>query len=383
MKTLKLIWGALFDLVIRFLPFTDKQYKFAFLVHPRDMRDVHRKYPFLRHFPNKVVDKILSFYWPITVSKVTGLKSLIDGKEVSGFVIAIPLTAKAMMENRSLALKRTRQALKLASKKGAKIIGLGGLTSSISKGGLDLINTKNSDIGITTGHAYTAYNVTQNLKKLVSSLSLEVKNLQVAIVGAAGSIGSTSAKILAKDGFRKILLIDLERKKGGFVNLVDELKKSNSEIEITTSHQIKDVFESDFIITATNAPEAVIRASDLKSGAVVVDDAQPSDVSPETLQRADVLVIEAGVVSTPGVHSNFNFNLKNRDDNFCCLAEVLILAANNWRGHYVINRANLELVDKIAKMSFGLGFTLGEFQNFNEKISLTKLNLIKNIVSSR
>ena len=41
--------------------------------------------------------------------------------------------------------------------------------------------------------------------------------------------------------------------------------------------------EAEFIITATNAPEAVVTSEDLKSGAVIIDDAQPSDVSPEDL----------------------------------------------------------------------------------------------------
>jgi predicted amino acid dehydrogenase len=382
MKTIQLIIDALSDLLIHFFPTSKREYGFAFIVHPRDMKDVYRKYPFLRNLPERLIEKILSYYWPITVSKITGLKSLDDKKQIDGYVISIPLTAKKIMENRGLALKKTRQAIKLASKKGAKIVGLGGLTSSISKGGIDLVDNPHK-ISITTGHAYTAYNVTENLRSLSGIFFREINNIQIAIVGAAGSVGSTSAKLLARDGFKKILLVDLERKKGHFTSLINDLKQINPHIEITTSHQIRDISGSDFIITATNAPEAIIRADDVKSGAIIIDDAQPSDVSPETLLRPDVLVVEAGVVSTPGIHSNFNFNLKNRDDNFCCLAEVLILAANKWGEHYVINRASLDLVDKIVGMSSGMGFKLGQFQNFNEVITSSKMKNIKNIISSK
>ena len=111
----------------------------------------------------------MTFYWPVTLSKITGLKSIATGKSLYGFIITIPLTARQMMENRQLALRKIIQGTKLAEKLGARLIGLGGLTSSLSKGGLDLLEKIN--INVTTGHAYTAYNVTQTFLKLVEVLS--------------------------------------------------------------------------------------------------------------------------------------------------------------------------------------------------------------------
>ena len=69
--------------------------------------------------------------------------------------------------------------------------------------------------------------------------------------------------------------------------LIPYLKNLNPNINIEVSHQISAIKKADFIITATNTPEALIKADDLKSGAVVIDDAQPSDVSPEALRRCD------------------------------------------------------------------------------------------------
>lgn len=40
---------------------------------------------------------------PMVVSKITGLKSQIDGKEINGWLIGVPMTAKQMIENRDLA----------------------------------------------------------------------------------------------------------------------------------------------------------------------------------------------------------------------------------------------------------------------------------------
>lgn len=380
MKFVIQIVDAFGDLMTRILPQSrpDNLYRFAFLVHPRSQDDVQRKYPFFKYIPNYLTDVFTQYFWPVTLSKITGLKSLKSNKEIEGYVISILPTARQMFENRSLALKRITQACILAKKKGVKIVGLGGLTSSFSKGGLDLVNQV--DVNITTGHAYTSFNVTENVFALSKYMDFDKQKICVGIVGAAGSVGSTSAKLLAREGYTKIILIDVERKKHYFTDLIAEMKSLNPSIQIQTSHQVGDIKGCDMIIAATNAPEALIRASDLKWGAIIVDDAQPSDVHSDVFKREDVLIVEAGVTFTPNIKSNFNFGLKNRQDNFCCLAEVFILAANEWNEHYVINRASLELVDEIAGWGKKLDFRIGNFQNFREVISDEKLVYVKNCI---
>lgn len=356
--------------------------KFAFIVHPRDISDVYKKYPFLNFFPSIFVNFFLLKFWPpVLIAKITGLKSKDDNMLIDGCVISVPLTARQMMEHRDIASKKILDAVIFAKKLGADIVGLGALTSSFSKGGLDLIDKVN--VNITTGHAYTAYNVTQNIFKLSDILDLNKSKITVAIVGAAGSIGSTSSRILARAGYQNLLLIDLERKHHFFEELEKDLKKYNPEISIKFSHQIKDINDADVIITATNAPEALVKASDLKAGAIIVDDAQPTDVSEDVFERKDVMVVSAGVVDTPNIKTHFNFGLANKFDNYCCLAELLILVAHKWDNHYVINRATIESVDEIAGWGKELGFQLANFQNSKGLISGEKIKEIRRIIHKR
>jgi fatty aldehyde-generating acyl-ACP reductase len=379
MTILKHFLGLMEDLFLHFLPINKKGvYKFAFIVHPRSRQDIQRKFPFFKFFPNTLTDMFTKYFPPITVSKVTGLKSLKNAMNIEGYIIAVLPTAHQLMENRELALKRIKQACTLAQNKGAKIIGLGGLTSSLSKGGLDLLSKVG--VGITTGHAYTSHNVTQNVISLCEYMELDKHKIKIGVVGAAGSIGSTVAKLLITNDFNNLLIIDVERKRSGCDELEVELRKIKPEISIDISHQIGDIKDCDIIVAATNAPEALIQAKDLKWGAIVIDDAQPSDVHYDVFDRQDVLVVEAGVTYTPNINNNFNFGLKNKNDNFCCLAEVLILAANHWDKHYVINRASLELVDEISKFGNQLHFEIGDYQNFHELISPQKLAFVKNCI---
>ena len=80
--------------------------------------------------------------WPVTVAEVKGLKSLNNGEIIPGYIISVPLTPRQMMKNRHLVKKRILQAVKLAEKKGATIVGLGGLTASLTAEGTYIVKSK-------------------------------------------------------------------------------------------------------------------------------------------------------------------------------------------------------------------------------------------------
>lgn len=356
------------------IPVDETVYKYGFLIHPRDEKDVITKYPFFKFFPNSFIRFFTRWYWPIVVTKVSGLKALQSGEQIDGYIISIPLITTQILSNRPLAVQRIRQSIILAKRMGIKIIGLGALTASITQGGEDLVDIPG--IWITTGHAYTGYNVTRNLFDLEKTLSVDKKRDVVAVVGAAGSIGSISAQILARAGYENLILVDVERKKDRVRELLENIQKNWPKTKAKESYVISAIREADFIIAATNTPEALITPDLLKPGAVVIDDAQPSDVAYSVLENPNVMAIEAGVVKTPGVSSNFDLGLKGKHDNFCCMAEVLVLASHMWKSNFTIRRATLEFVDKIAEWSKPLGFTVAELQNRKEKIPAEKLATI-------
>lgn len=356
-------------------------YSFAFLVHSRGYRDIHRKYPFFKFLPKAFGLWVMETLWPITLSKVTGLKNIKDGSEVKGYVLGITMTAKQMMHNRPKALRKIRQALHLARGKGVALVGLGGLTSSLSGGGHELLDIQG--INITTGHAYTAYNVCETLFKVVREFGASKEKLVIAVVGAAGSVGTLCAEIIARAGYTNLILIDLERKHTYIDEYLPELNKLNPSIKVEVTSDITAVLRADMVITATNAPEALITPELVHDGMVIVDDAQPSDIHPDVLKIENVLVLEAGIVHTPGVHSNFNYGLKSRTDNFCCMAELLILASHSWNNHYVVRRATLAHVDEISGWGNELGFTVASFQNFQESISHEKFEKVKAVFQKK
>lgn len=349
---------------------TKQRNGFAFIVHARTVEDFYRRYPYLRYVPKKLLEQSMRFWPPVVVTRVTGLHSQKTEKEIPGWIIGVPMTAEQMMKNRSLAIRKIKYAIMLAARYGAWIVGLGALTSSLTRGGLDVVEEANqSGVYITTGHSYTTVIVTENILALARLMGLPLDKLRLAVVGAAGSVGSNSIKLLVQLGVRKVLLVDLERKNDEMIALEQFIRQTYpyDKLDIEISHRVREIRKSDLIIAATNAPGVVIGVEDLKAGAAIVDDAQPSDVHPDVFQyRPDVLVVEGGVTHTPGVRSNFDFGLYHTEDNFCCMAEAMILAANDIRQNFSLGRIEKQKIDFIKELGDSMGFRLAEFQNFKK-----------------
>lgn len=358
--------------------------KIGFLVHARNHKDLIRKFPILKYAPEKLVDWIAITLPPIIVSKITGLKKKDGETDIQGYIIGITITAKQMMENRELATRKIIQACKFAEKKGVGIIGLGALTASFSKGGLDILPYV-KELGITTGRAYTTKTVTDYVKYCVENFGFTKDNVRIAIVGAAGSVGSSCARLLAKWGIRQMLFIDMQKKADNLKKNIEHLKNVNPELLIGTSHDVSDIKGWDIVITATSAPEALIKSEYLEPGTIIVNDAQPSDVPKEVIRtREDVLVIEGGVIRTPGIKCNFNLGLVDREDTFCCLGEALVLAKHEHFKHFAIGELEDDLVSIIENMSEGMGFSISPFQNDVQKyIPEKQISEVKEIIAGK
>lgn len=386
MKFLSLIYGVMDDLIRRtILPSPKTRDKFAFIVHPRSTYDAANKFFFLKLLPKPIAIFFLRHLWPITATKIEGLKSLETGKNIDGWILGVPLTPRQMIENRILAKKRILQAVKLAEKKGARIVGLGGLTGSLTEGGTYIVSN-NKKIDTTTGRSYTAYTVTENFFKLAEYFNINLTNGKFAIVGGGGSIGLACAEILVRAGVNNLLLVDLMGRKENMKEIIKQLKQDDRDniLNITFSHQIHDIINSDIIIAATNAPEAVIKSEDLKRGAIVIDDAQPSDVDRAVIKdRDDVLVIEGGVIRADNIKYRMNMGLASRNDIFSCLAEVLAIAAHGKKGHYTIGWLDLKLIDEISNFGIALGFKLAPFQNKYGYIAEEKMQRMKKIIKNK
>lgn len=328
---------------------------FAFIGHPRTLSDVPRKFPFASLLPLHVVERWFRYQWPFVASYITGL-TLVDGTPTTGAMLISPLTTEQMIRNPRLARERVLQTVRLAEKMGAKLAGLGAFTSIITRDGQEL--REKVHLGLTTGNAQSAAIAVQNVLHAAALTNLSLPHAMVAIVGGAGSVGSACARMLARV-VGTLLIIDIKRDE--LQTLITQLGDQPARVKGMTT--LDQVAQADVVIATTNNPYILLTADHLKGGAIIIDAAQPKNVSEDVpRQRPDVLVIESAVVRTPNVDVHFDLDLGAREA-LGCLSETMILTAIGWNGHYSLGKADISQTAHITRVGRSLGFGLAPFRN--------------------
>lgn len=347
--------------------------RFAFIIHPIDYRDVSRKFGIFKNASQDTVEKVTKLIPPLKVSEITGVRS--DYGETEGWFIAVPLISNQLMNYPvEYVYKKIIKAGKIAERLGADIVGLGALTSVVGDAGITIAN--NLDIAVTSGNSYTVATAIEGAIKASYLMGKDIRDANVAVIGATGSIGKVCAEILAKQS--------------KYINLVgrnnDKLKEVSEDLKIKAGNKINyttdiryGLEDADIVITVTSAIDAIIKPEYLKPGCVVCDVARPRDVSKEVQEvRDDVLVIEGGIVEVPGdVNFNFNFGFPPKT-SYACMAETMILAMEEKIENYSLGRElTVKQVEDIALLAKKHGFKLSGFRSFERPVSNEQINLIK------
>jgi len=348
-------------------------HKFAFIIHPIEYEDVSRKFKIMEKLPRKVVENFTKILPPMKVSEITGVES--SYSKTQGWFVAVPLISDQMLKlPEDYVMKKIIKAVKIAEDLGAEVVGLGAMTSVVGDAGITI--AKNSNIAVTSGNSYTIATAIEGAVKAAEMMGKDVKDSNVVVIGATGSIGKVCAEILSRDAKYMTLVARNKEKLQDFRDYL--ITKTGISTHITSN--VKEALEdADIIITVTSAVDTVIKPEYLKPGAVVCDVARPRDVSKEVAEkRDDVLVIEGGVVEIPGdvdFHFNFGFPPKT---SYACMAETMILAMEGRIENYSLGRdLTVEQVDEIAGLAKKHGFKLAGFRSFEREVTMEKIESVR------
>ncbi len=347
--------------------------RFAFVLHPLSLEDMQMVSPLVRYVPDFLLEYILKQKKPFTVSHITGVKS--PHAEAEGWFVGCPLTAKQMVElPEEFVIDRIVETGKIAEELGAKILGLGAFTSIVGDAGVTIAERLN--IAVTSGNSYTVATALEGTREAARLMGKDLRDAEVAIVGASGSIGSACARILSRE-VRHINLI--ARRIAPLEELAQELNGHGAATFSVSSDVKSCLHKADVVIAVTSAVDFIIDPADLKSGAVVCDVARPRNVSRNvSAQRNDVLVIEGGVIHVPGnVDFHFNFGFPPQTC-FACMAETMILALEERYENFTLGRNLIpSQIDTISGLAKKHGFTLAGFRNFEHAVTKEMIESIR------
>jgi fatty aldehyde-generating acyl-ACP reductase len=342
---------------------------FAFIIHPIDPKqDVSRKFPLLgKALTEKQIHFFSTFFPPVYISEITGIRSQSTGKEVKGWFVACPYTPQRMLTlPEQTVYRKVIQTGRMAEKLGAMLLGLGAFTSVIGDAGITI--AENLAIPVTTGDSYTIAIAVKSIAQAASQMRIPLATASAAVVGATGAIGRTCASLLAHK-LKKLYLIG--RSDARLEQVSREIAADGGTAELVATTDLSAIKYAKLVLTVTSNVSAIIEPGHLQPGSVVCDVARPRDVSKKVAeQRKDVLVFDGGVVDVPGaVNFNFDFGFPP-GKAYACMAETIALALEGRYECYTlgkqISRQQAEEIDTIATKH---GFKLSGFRCFERTLT--------------
>jgi len=416
------------------------QERFAFIIHYPAPEDVSTNNPSFGSFSRKELYGFMSWQAqtsdPGTTCYMPAFKGA-SGKVAEGWLIGVPLGAREIMNlPREYTVGIIRDAVDKARELGAGIVGLGALTSVVTRGGRDVLGR---GVGITSGNSFTTLMAMEALFKGAEKMKIDMESERSAVVGAAGSIGRACALLLSErmtnitllgnpkrvfssnsrldDLVNEMLNLACKRMRSGEISGLSAwlyetrqrlatapqtaaglLLQSLVQGENLTTEWLDEVCEllgverpiayslsmeetlpkCRLIVAASNSPEYLIHSHHLQPGTVVCDVARPADVSPEVCQeRDDILVLEGGLVRYPD-DVCFGPNLGYRDGvNLACLSETVLLALEgDYNNHSIGSKLPLEAMEYFRHLAGKHGFGLAGLRMGGREITEAEIQAI-------
>lgn len=394
--------------------------RFAFLLHPVDIQNYAEFDESLTLLSAEQLADLSSRWGDMVEPFVVSSTRIIDknGQRAYGDFICVPKTADQLLGlSNEEAIKEISTAIELATKRGAKIVGLGAYTSVVTMGGRQLL--PHTEVALTTGNSYTVVSGVEALLAAAERIGMDLKLVTGAVVGAGGAIGKALALLLSEQVQRLILIGNPLRPEkseyrmlkvvveimqhlrslsqqghhfaprglGAYVAALKDFPADEAPLSVWIDYAQKQLEhgvpltitvdrkthlpKADVIMAATSSLEALIGADDLKLGAVVCDMSRPGNVSEAVLEaRPDVLVIDGGVVAVPNKPDlgwNFGFD---KGDAFACMSETMMLALEKHYEHTSLGAdLNLEQLEMMRSFATKHGFTLAGFRNFDRPLN--------------
>jgi len=346
---------------------------FAFVIHPIDpKRDVSRKFPLLgKLLSEKQIDYFSTFFPPVYLSQIEGIRSQATGKQIRGWFIACPYTPRRMMELPvETVYRKIVQTGQMAERLGAKILGLGAYTSVVGDGGISIANRLS--IPVTTGDSFTVAVAVKAVLRAAAEMRIASHQATAVIVGATGAIGRVCAQMLAGK-VAKLYLVGRDLQKTEQV--AREVIAVHPAAQVVPALDINVVREAQLVLTVTSNTESLIHSEHLQPGSVVCDVSRPRDVSAEVAaHRKDILVIDGGVVDVPGpVNFNFDFGFPP-GKAYACMAETMALALEGRFESYTLGKKiSPQQVEEIDTIAARHGFKLSGFRSFEKNVSAEQI----------
>jgi predicted amino acid dehydrogenase len=346
--------------------------RFAFVIHPLDIRFVHRHpdFKWTKYLPDRVVEEAAAYLNPMYVGRIDGGCSPTTGQRIEGYLFALGSTPRQMMRHSPrFTYDRLNEAAKMAERKGCRLMGLGAFTSVVGDAGKTVAHE--AAIAITSGNSLTVAATLEAAKQAVVKMgATNLKEGRAMIIGATGSIGAVCSRLLAQ-AIYDVVLVSIEPEK--LIDLKRTIERETPGTKVTIALRPANLAaECDLVVTATSAfGQRILDISTCKPGGVICDVARPPDIGEkEAALRPDVAVIESGEVLIPGdIDIGYDIGLP-KGTAYACLAETALLAMEGRFESFTLGRnIDMQRVKEIYRLFKKHDFKIAGLRSFGKVLS--------------
>jgi amino acid adenylation domain-containing protein len=374
--------------------------KVAHIGHVEDQKMLIKAEPSLMDIEEHLHEALLEVLFP--VSKATITQSITvpspTGERVNLKVIGIPLTGKQIEEmmgdeSKNILLDRIDDAVQMAHSNGCTMVGMGGYTSIVT---LNCTTAATTDIALTSGNGFTTALAIEGVENLATKKGLQLKDSDIAIVGAKGNIGSICAHIMAQNA-RSITLIGKDKSDEKLLDIAYEIIRTSlingspmgariaksqafaqvsddtaelytllqSEFEhnapISIGDSLDELSSAHIVITATNAAQPIIFPHHLSQKTqIICDIATPNDVDVSVSTACPWIDLMLGGLATlPNTQVNLHGTRLPENHVYGCVAETMLLGLEGIHENFSFGSMSPHHVHAIGKAAKKHDFKLG------------------------
>lgn len=361
--------------------------KFAFLIHPTTEHDLLGTDPSFEQFSAEELERWRAWaklLRPGLVQHVDEIRSP-AGHNAEGWIMVLPRLPQDMLTSgRKKMLPLLEDAQRLAHERGATVLGLGGFTSILSGGGHDLTG---KGTAITSGNTLTTATAIAGIEDVAARVGLDLADAHAAVVGATGSIGRLAALMLASR-VGSLTLVGNPSNPNALQNcrgVVGEIRGLGTTLPVQISLDPDTALsQADIVLVATNSDTAMIRADQLKEGAIICDVARPPNVADDVVQQKNVLVFDGGMVQLPQAVAVGTLQGLALGVAWGCLAETILLALEGEAvDHSIGQKLSLAEADYIARLASKHGFRPAPTEWYGRTLSDEDFSRVAAVLSTR
>jgi acetylornithine/succinyldiaminopimelate/putrescine aminotransferase/predicted amino acid dehydrogenase len=352
--------------------------KFAFLLHYTSEDDILRTDRSFAAFTGDQLGRWKEWAQSLgagVVHHLNGIRSA-AGSEAEGWLIALPMVPRDMLKlGRQKSVELLDEARELAEARGANVIGLGGFTAIISRGGQDLVG---KGMAITSGNTLTSIMTINAIEEAARKTGLNLAHATTAVVGATGSIGRLVSMMLASRVGALTLVGNpgrpdaLERCRV-IANEISSSVSADAAVRLPVQCSVdleSALADADLVVAATSADAAHVSLELLRPGTLVCDVARPANVAEKSGRDRNVLIFDGGLVQLPQPITLGPIEGLAPGVCWGCLGETILLALERDGADWSIGPTlTLAGADRMAGIAQKHGVQLAPLQRFGYELT--------------